>query len=104
MFVLHAALEKKMAGRQGREDLIKKGLLEMMEQGKWAREHRVGCLTGAQQIPQGGVSQESVVRRWQLHCIEASMVREVFQVGTHGSTPASEGPLHECESATRPGE
>ena len=35
MFVLRAALEKKMAGRQGREDLIKKGLLEMMEQGKW---------------------------------------------------------------------
>lgn len=29
-----AALEKKMAGRQGREELIKKGLLEMMEQGK----------------------------------------------------------------------
>nr|XP_019612708.1 PREDICTED: phosphatase and actin regulator 3 [Rhinolophus sinicus] len=27
-----AALEKKMAGRQGREELIKKGLLEMMEQ------------------------------------------------------------------------
>ncbi|KAB0384505.1 hypothetical protein FD755_006422, partial [Muntiacus reevesi] len=27
-----SALEKKMAGRQGREDLIKKGLLEMMEQ------------------------------------------------------------------------
>lgn len=24
-----------MAGRQGREELIKKGLLEMMEQGKW---------------------------------------------------------------------
>ena len=35
MFVSRAALEKKMAGRQGREDLIKKGLLEMMEQGKW---------------------------------------------------------------------
>ena len=33
MFVFRAALEKKMAGRQGREDLIKKGLLEMMEQG-----------------------------------------------------------------------
>ncbi|XP_026902282.1 phosphatase and actin regulator 3 isoform X2 [Acinonyx jubatus] len=28
---LPAALEKKMAGRQGREELIKKGLLEMME-------------------------------------------------------------------------
>ncbi|XP_012583603.1 PREDICTED: phosphatase and actin regulator 3 [Condylura cristata] len=28
------ALEKKMAGRQGREELIKKGLLEMMEQAK----------------------------------------------------------------------
>ena len=35
MFVFRAALEKKMAGRQGREDLIKMGLLEMMEQGKW---------------------------------------------------------------------
>lgn len=35
MSVSRAALEKKMAGRQGREDLIKKGLLEMMEQGKW---------------------------------------------------------------------
>ncbi|OBS70088.1 hypothetical protein A6R68_01371, partial [Neotoma lepida] len=30
-----SALEKKMAGRQGREELIKQGLLEMMEQGKW---------------------------------------------------------------------
>lgn len=27
-----------MAGRQGREELIKQGLLEMMEQGKWAPE------------------------------------------------------------------
>lgn len=35
VFVCWAALEKKMAGRQGREELIKKGLLEMMEQGKW---------------------------------------------------------------------
>lgn len=26
-----------MAGRQGREELIKKGLLEMMERGKWGR-------------------------------------------------------------------
>lgn len=26
-----------MAGRQGREELIKKGLLELMEQGKWGR-------------------------------------------------------------------
>lgn len=24
-----------MTGRQGREELIKKGLLEMMERGKW---------------------------------------------------------------------
>lgn len=32
-----AALEKKMASRQGREELIKQGLLEMMEQGKWGR-------------------------------------------------------------------
>lgn len=31
-----AALEKK-AGRQGREELIKKGLLEMVEQGKWGQ-------------------------------------------------------------------
>lgn len=29
-----------MAGRQGREELIKKGLLEMMEQGEW------GCCLG----------------------------------------------------------
>lgn len=27
-----------MAGRQGREELIKKGLLEMMERGKWGPE------------------------------------------------------------------
>lgn len=32
-----------MAGRQGREELIKKGLLEMMEQGKWDR-HLAGAL------------------------------------------------------------
>ncbi|TKC38316.1 hypothetical protein EI555_018073, partial [Monodon monoceros] len=37
-----SALEKKMASRQGREDLIKKGLLEMMEQGKWATPGRAG--------------------------------------------------------------
>lgn len=30
-------MEKKIAGRQGREELIKKGLLELMEQGKWHR-------------------------------------------------------------------
>lgn len=35
-----AALEKKMVGRQGREELIKKGLLEMMERGKWGPEAR----------------------------------------------------------------
>lgn len=29
-----------MAGRQGREELIKKGLLEMMERGKWGPEAR----------------------------------------------------------------
>ena len=41
----------------------------------------------------------SVVRMWQLHWIEASMhwieasmVREVFQVRTHGSAPAPEDP------------
>lgn len=33
--MLSTALEKKMASRQGREELIKQGLLEMMEQGKW---------------------------------------------------------------------
>lgn len=32
-----AVLEKKAAGRQGREELIKKGLLEMVEQGKWGQ-------------------------------------------------------------------
>ncbi|KAI4575641.1 hypothetical protein MJG53_011844 [Ovis ammon polii x Ovis aries] len=35
-----SALEKKMAGRQGREDLIKKGLLEMMEQAKMSSASR----------------------------------------------------------------
>lgn len=29
-----AVLEKKITARQGRDELIKKGLLEMMEQGK----------------------------------------------------------------------
>lgn len=53
--VVCAALEKKMASRQGREDLIKKGLLEMMEQGKWATPGRAGGLTGVQQAHQGGV-------------------------------------------------
>ncbi|KAJ8779092.1 hypothetical protein J1605_012943 [Eschrichtius robustus] len=41
-----SALEKKMASRQGREDLIKKGLLEMMEQGKWAAPGRAGLGPG----------------------------------------------------------
>lgn len=57
-----------MAGRQGREELIKKGLLEMMEQGKWdglhggqgagrgvAREHSPGCLSWAQEARQDGM-------------------------------------------------
>uniref|UniRef100_A0A4W3JAN4 Phosphatase and actin regulator n=1 Tax=Callorhinchus milii TaxID=7868 RepID=A0A4W3JAN4_CALMI len=30
-----AALEKKISGRQSREELIKKGLLEIFEQGEW---------------------------------------------------------------------
>jgi len=34
MLLLLAVLEKKMTARQGRDELIKKGLLEMMEQGK----------------------------------------------------------------------
>lgn len=39
-----AALEKKMASRQGREELIKKGLLEMMEQGECeGRPGGAGC-------------------------------------------------------------
>lgn len=45
-----------MAGRQGREELIKQGLLEMMEQGKWA-PRRVADLSGvpgAERTP-GGV-------------------------------------------------
>lgn len=32
---LFAALEKKTTTRHGRDELIKKGLLEIMEQGKW---------------------------------------------------------------------
>lgn len=34
-----------MAGRQGREELIKQGLLEMMEQGKWT-PRKVADLSG----------------------------------------------------------
>lgn len=44
-----SALEKKMAGRQGREELIRKGLLEMVEQDA---ESRVG-------IPDGGRATQS---------------------------------------------
>jgi hypothetical protein len=36
-----------MAGRQGREELIKQGLLEMMEQGKWGHRGRTGTSGGA---------------------------------------------------------
>lgn len=51
-----AALEKKMAGRQGREELIKQGLLEMMEQGKWALRMvaDLSGVPGAERTP-GGV-------------------------------------------------
>lgn len=49
MFLCPAALEKKMAGRQGREELIKQGLLEMMEQGKGV-PGRVADISGTQGI------------------------------------------------------
>lgn len=57
-----------MAGRQGREELIKKGLLEMMEQGKWAHHPgqaagTVGRLTRAREPPRvQGASGVSVPR------------------------------------------
>lgn len=45
-----------MAGRQGREELIKQGLLEMMEQGKWAPRMvaDLSGVSGAERTP-GGV-------------------------------------------------
>lgn len=49
-----AALEKKMAGRQGREELIKKGLLEMMERGKCA--HHPAARRWARRPVEGGAA------------------------------------------------
>ena len=95
MFVFRAALEKKMAGRQGREDLIKKGLLEMMEQGKWGWA-RLG--PGTQSWgSHGGPASPSGWSVPGVCCPDVavaldSLVREVFQVRTHGSAPAPEDP------------
>ncbi|KAM6163888.1 phosphatase and actin regulator 3 [Rhynchocyon petersi] len=46
-----SALEKKMAGRQGREELIKKGLLEMMEQDAESKASPTGAPRGIQRAP-----------------------------------------------------
>ncbi|XP_006896986.1 PREDICTED: phosphatase and actin regulator 3 [Elephantulus edwardii] len=46
-----SALEKKMAGRQGREELIKKGLLEMMEQDAESKANPGGGPRGVQTEP-----------------------------------------------------
>lgn len=90
MFVCPAALEKKMAGRQGRDDLIKKGLLEMMEQGEWGRGRRAGAQgwasDGAQEAHWRG-GEGGRVQMWQLDLKEACMPRETPQVRTRGSAP-----------------
>lgn len=45
-----------MAGRQGREELIKKGLLEMMERGKWGPEdRRSGAAIGGPRVQVQGL-------------------------------------------------
>ncbi|XP_006839363.1 PREDICTED: phosphatase and actin regulator 3 [Chrysochloris asiatica] len=46
-----SALEKKMTGRQGREELIKKGLLEMMEQDAESKTNPTGGPRGVQSEP-----------------------------------------------------
>ncbi|XP_007949707.1 phosphatase and actin regulator 3 [Orycteropus afer afer] len=46
-----SALEKKMAGRQGREELIKKGLLEMMQQDAESKANPSGGPRGMQSEP-----------------------------------------------------
>ena len=87
-------MEKKMAGRQGREDLIKKGLLEMMEQGKWAGPGRAGPRNAELGVARGSSkpirvewkSEQSGVQLWLPDLNEAS----VGPVRTHGSAP---GPL-----------
>lgn len=53
---MSAALEK-MSSRQGREELIKKGLLEMMEQGK---EGELGMMEQGMEVPLGMMGQGKV--------------------------------------------
>ncbi|NP_001103646.1 phosphatase and actin regulator 3 [Sus scrofa] len=60
-----SALEKKMAGRQGRDDLIKKGLLEMMEQDA---ESKAGSPDGG---PRAAQSEPSTPRQEPLTSEEA---------------------------------
>lgn len=75
-----------MASRQGREDLIKKGLLEMMEQGKWATPGRAGLRVSrgsSKPIRVAWKSEEPGVQLWLLDLNEAS----VGPVRTHGSAP-----------------
>uniref|UniRef100_A0A8D0SGL1 Phosphatase and actin regulator n=1 Tax=Sus scrofa TaxID=9823 RepID=A0A8D0SGL1_PIG len=77
-----SALEKKMAGRQGRDDLIKKGLLEMMEQDA---ESKAGSPDGG---PRAAQSEPSTPRQEPLTSEEA-------QPGSPSAAGTDQAPLDE---------
>uniref|UniRef100_A0A4X1UWG8 Phosphatase and actin regulator n=2 Tax=Sus scrofa TaxID=9823 RepID=A0A4X1UWG8_PIG len=77
-----SALEKKMAGRQGRDDLIKKGLLEMMEQDA---ESKAGSPDGG---PRAAQSEPSTPRQEPLTSEEA-------QPGSPSATGTDQASLDE---------
>ncbi|KAG8513325.1 Phosphatase and actin regulator 3 [Galemys pyrenaicus] len=83
-----SALEKKMAGRQGREELIKKGLLEMMEQGEYPRAgwDRQGMASAAGS-PEVDRAPRAPTQRW---CTP----RSSLALGLHLSAEPSSAPSH----------
>ncbi|KAM8775567.1 phosphatase and actin regulator 3 isoform 3-T3 [Rhynchonycteris naso] len=93
-----SALEKKMAGRQGREELIKKGLLEMVEQAKISSASRGEETDAAGSLPPTtDESSQALAGTDSLDSPPRTLERSVGQLP---STPSLPTPLPKTGSKT----